>query len=110
VNAPTEPDRPRSSEAADDRDDFVAAVEAELASGRLWIERMQVRAATAADMDRAKAEGMIRSLRTRYTTLALRVAELRAAAPGTWPRHVGPLLRARREFERAIDEAVAAFA
>jgi hypothetical protein len=94
---------------AGDADAFAAAVEVELAAWRLYLERLQARAASKKGDARAEAENAIRELRRRRTALAQSLDEARAASGGEWRALRAAVAAAHDALIRAVDETSATF-
>ena len=99
---------------AEDPDTLGAAVGDELDAVDLYVERLQVRAATKAGSTRVEAEGAIRELRARRNLFAQRLDEIREASDNGAGDTTGELkdsvAAARAELARAIDATAAKFA
>ena len=82
---------------------FVAAVEDELRSWGVYLERVQATAAKAGNA-REKAEEAIADVRTERIAVHDRLAQARADANGAWHQQRSHVSRARDELERKADE------
>jgi hypothetical protein len=91
--------------AAVDADAFAAAVEAELAAWRLYVERLQLRAALKTGNARAQAEDAVRGLRRRVAALEQALERVRAASAGEWRAFAPAVTAAHDALVRAVDEA-----
>jgi hypothetical protein len=94
---------------AEDADAFAAAVEAELAAWRLYLERLQTRAALQTGDARSQAEDAIRELRRRRSALERSLERVRAASGGEWRARRDAVAAAHDALVRAVDEASATF-
>jgi hypothetical protein len=84
-----------AAEVATDDESFIAAVDRELEAWKVYVERLQARAASRYDGARSDAEELVRELRSRHVALAGSLRELRDAPP------------ASAALERAADEVAA---
>jgi uncharacterized membrane protein HdeD (DUF308 family) len=94
-----------AAELADDRDEFVDALEAALGNWDIYLERMQARAATTRDRDRASLEEAIAAIRRYRTAAAERLAEVRAARDDGWHDAGTRALAALDDIERRANAA-----
>jgi len=92
---------------AEDPLEFADAVDFEMAAWKLYLERLQARAASVGD--EAEAEQTVRELRRLLTELGGRLAEFRAAPASDWPGSSEGVRAAIADLEHAADEASAAF-
>ncbi|HVM57285.1 MAG TPA: hypothetical protein VMT74_07465 [Gaiellaceae bacterium] len=94
---------------AEDAAAFTDALAAELDGWDLYVERLQVWAASLADAKRSDAEETLRELRRYRNALAQVLAECRTA-PDDWRALRAAAAVVRRELEHAIDETAIKFA
>ena len=87
---------------------FAAAVEDELRSWGVYLERLQATAAKAGNA-REKAEEAIADVRTERIAVHDRLAQARADANGAWHQQRSHVSRARDELERKAAEMSANF-
>jgi chromosome segregation ATPase len=92
-----------AADLADDRSEFVAAVESELRSLGAYLERLQTQAAAQSGESRDHAEAAIGDLRKRRVALAER-ARFALASGDAWQQHKQDLAAAHAELERQADE------
>lgn len=83
---------------------FAAAVEAELESWDIYLERLQTIVATRAWHAREQAEEAIGDVRTRRIAVDERLAQVRDAAGGAWQEQRERVSAARDELEQKADE------
>ncbi|MGZ8695273.1 MAG: sll1863 family stress response protein [Gaiellaceae bacterium] len=93
------------AEIADDRKQFVAAVDAELADWDALMERMQANAAAKAGAAREESEKVIADLRRRRLAIGESLAGVRAAVGDTWRDGKKRVLAALDELKRKADAA-----
>jgi hypothetical protein len=82
---------------------FAAAVEDELRSWGVYLERVQATAAKAGDA-RERAEAAIADVRTEQIAVHDRLAQADASVNGTWHEERNQVSAARDELERKADE------
>jgi predicted nucleic acid-binding Zn-ribbon protein len=82
---------------------FAAAVEDELRSWGIYLERVQATAATAGKA-RERAEAAIAGVRTERIAVQDRLAQARADVNGAWHEQKNHVSAARDELERKADE------
>jgi hypothetical protein len=93
---------------AEDQDEFLGALMAELHSWDLYLERLQVKVATKAGDCRDDGEGAIRELRRHRNTLGGHLAEVTSGPATAW-RQVRQQVRvARHELESRVAAVEAA--
>ena len=91
---------------AEDRRTFVTAVEAELCCWDAYLERLQVKAATAGSA-RARAEAAISELRRQRNFLDERLGVLRSSPAGAWSEGRASVDAARADLGRRAAEMAA---
>ncbi len=93
------------AEIADDRKQFVEAVEAELDDWDAFMERMQANAAAKTGAAREESEKVIADLRRRRLAIGESLAGVRAAVGDTWRDRKKRVLAALDELKRKADAA-----
>jgi hypothetical protein len=93
------------AEIADDRKQFVDAVEAELDDWEAFMERMQTHAAAKTGAAREESERVIADLRRRRLAIGESLAGVRAAVGDTWRDGKKRVLAALDELKRKADAA-----
>jgi hypothetical protein len=93
------------AEIADDRNQFVEAVEAELDDWDAFMDRMQANAAAKAGAAREASEKLIADLRRRRLAIGESLAGVRAAVGDTWRDGKKRVLAALDELKRKADAA-----
>lgn len=88
-----------AADTAEDIGTFVAAVMAELRGWDVYLERLQVKAATSARNGREPAEHAIRELRRHRNAFAARLAEVTSTSGGQWREGREHVRAAREELE-----------
>ena len=83
---------------------FAAAVEDELRSWDIYLERLQATAASKAGNARERAETAIGDVRTRRIAVYDRLAQARADVNGAWHEQRNHVSSARDELEQKADE------
>lgn len=83
---------------------FAAAVEAELESWDIYLERLQTTVATRAWHAREQAEEAIGDVRNRRIAVDERLAQSRDATDGAWQEQKARVSAARDELEQKADE------
>jgi chromosome segregation ATPase len=94
------------ADVADDAEGFLDAVSSELHDWDVCLERLQLRAATAAGSGRRRAEAAIRELRRRRNALGESIADVRSAGEA-WRERRGRIRAARDALERGVAETQA---
>ena len=93
------------AEVADDRKQFVEAVEAELDEWDAFMDRMQANAAAKAGAAREQSEKVIADLRRRRLAIGESLAGVRAGVGDTWRDGKKRVLAALDELKRKADAA-----
>jgi hypothetical protein len=88
---------------------YAAAVEDELRSWDVYLERLQATAAAKAGDARERAEAAIADVRTQRIAVYDRLAQARADVDGAWHEQRNHVGAARDELERKADELSANF-
>jgi hypothetical protein len=88
---------------AEDPDTFAQAIDAEVDAWKLYVERLQGRAALHTGSARVEAEESIRELRGLVTALEHRLEGFRAGPTGAWRERRAPVRTASSELARALD-------
>ena len=97
-------DRSLAADISGDWATFVAAVEAELESWDIYLERLQTTVAARAWHARQQAEKAIGDVRSRRIAVDERLAQARDAADGAWLDEKARVSAARDELEQRADE------
>lgn len=95
------------ADVAEDAGTFVDAVTAELHDWDVYIERLQLTAATMGGDAREHAEALIRELRRRRNGMAERIGDARSASGEAWRESRSRVQAARDELERGVTQAEA---
>ena len=93
-----------AADVADGRVEYAAAVESELRSLDVYLERLQAKAAMQPGPSREQTEAAIAKLRRRRIALAERVARVTRASDDAWHQQRQRLAAARAGLERQTDE------
>jgi chromosome segregation ATPase len=91
---------------AEERQGFMTAVEAELRRWDSYLERLQVKAATAGRA-RERAEEAISDLRRHRTSLAVRLGALQSTSAGAWSEARAAVDAARKDLALRAAELAA---
>lgn len=97
-------ERSLAADVSGDWGTFAAAVEAELESWDIYLERLQTTVATRAWHAREQAEEAIGSVRGRRVAVDERLAQARDAAGDAWQEQRERVSAARDELEKKADE------
>jgi hypothetical protein len=97
------------ADVSDEWTTFAAAVEDELRSWDIYLERLQATAAAKAGNARERAEAAIADVRTQRIAVYDRLAQARADVNGAWHEQRNHVSAARDELERKADELSANF-
>ena len=97
-------ERSLAADASGDWATFAAAVDAELDSWDIYLERLQTIVATRAWNAREQAEEAIGDVRSRRIAVDERLAQVRDAAGGAWQEEKERVSAARDELEQKADE------
>ena len=97
-------ERSMAADVSDSREQFTAAVEAELSGWDTYLERLQTTVAITAWKAREQAETAIRELRRRRIAVDERLTQAREAAGSTWKEQRECVAAARDELEQKADE------
>jgi len=97
-------ERSMAAEVSDSREQFTAAVEAELSGWDTYLERLQTTAVTTARKAREQAEAAISELRRCRIAVDERLTQAREAAGSTWKEQRERVAVARDELEEKADE------
>lgn len=92
-------------EAAEDRIEFLGAVEAVLDSWDAYLERAQASVSNASDEERERAESAIADLRQRRLAVAKSLSDVRANAVAAWRDTRSSALAGLDELKRTADAA-----
>jgi hypothetical protein len=92
------------ADVSDDWTTFAAAVEDELRSWDIYLERVQTTAAAKAGDPRERAEAAIADVRTERIAVHDRLAQAREDVDGAWREQRNRVSAARDELERKADE------
>jgi serine phosphatase RsbU (regulator of sigma subunit) len=97
-------ERSMAADVSDSREQFTAAVEAELSGWDTYLERLQTTVATTAWRAREQAETAISELRRRRIAVDERLTQAREASGSTWKEPRERVAAARDELEEKADE------
>jgi hypothetical protein len=98
-----------AAELAEDKEAFVAAMNADLAELEAFFHRLDARAAAKTGRARDEAEAAISDLRRMRNKVSKRLVEVRDSSDDRWRERKNAVTAARAELERKIDDVLKKF-